>query len=122
MAVKTSTIWANNEATFSGFAITKEFEPSYEWDAENGRFTDIQTTKDGVPVWSGEALIGQGWAGDVQPIQLRVVSKNKPSLRVDPAKIAMLFANADTANNVRTTNVPAPTATAGMSQPKHEAR
>lgn len=119
MVAKTSTIWSNNEATFSGFAITKEFEPSYEWDAENGRFTDIQTTKDGVPVWSGEALIGQGWAGDVQPIQLRVVSNRKPSLRVDPAKIAMLFANADTAN--RTTNVPAPT-TAGMSQPKHEAR
>lgn len=94
MATRTPTIWSNNEAVFNGLAITKEFEPANEWDSDNGRPSDTQMTKDGMPVWSGEALIGQGWAGDVQPIQLRIVSKTKPTLKVDPAKIAALYTTA----------------------------
>ena len=92
MAASTITIWGTPEM-FGGFAITKAPEPAHEWDEAAGRPSTAQMMRDGTPVWSAEALCGQGWAGDVRPVNLRILSATRPTtLTVDPMKIAALYA------------------------------
>ncbi len=77
---------------FAAFAITKAPEAAHEWDESAGRPSAAQMMRDGTPVWSAEALCGQGWAGDVKPVNLRILSATRPTLTVDPMKIAALYA------------------------------
>lgn len=91
MANSTITLWGTPEL-FSAFAITKAPEPAHEWDEAAGRPAAAQMMRDGTPVWSAEALCGQGWNGDVRPVSLRIVSATRPTLSIDPMKIAALYA------------------------------
>ena len=91
MAASTITLWGTPE-TFAAFAITKAPEAAHEWDESAGRPSAAQMMRDGTPVWSAEALCGQGWAGDVKPVNLRILSATRPTLTVDPMKIAALYA------------------------------
>lgn len=91
MAASTTTLWGTPE-TFAAFAITKAPEAAHEWDESAGRPSAAQMMRDGTPVWSAEALCGQGWAGDVKPVNLRILSATRPTLTVDPMKIAALYA------------------------------
>lgn len=90
MAASTITLWGTPE-TFAAFAVTKTPEPAHEWDEAAGRPSAAQMMRDGTPVWSAEALCGQGWAGDVRPVNLRILSATRPTLSIDPMKIAALY-------------------------------
>ena len=114
MAASTITLWGTPE-TFVAFAVTKAPEPAHEWDEAAGRPSAAQMMRDGTPVWSAEALCGQGWAGDVRPVNLRILSATRPTLTVDPMKIAALYAPVSAASASASPSHAAPSSSSSSS-------
>lgn len=97
MAQQNIILWGTPDV-FEGMPIIKNPEPAHDWDEGTGRPAEAQMTRNGLPVWQAEALMGVGWSGDPRPVTLRITSATRPNLAVDGARIAALFAAPATAS------------------------
>lgn len=97
----TAMLWLPAEVA-KNLPIVKEVEPVVEWDAEARTFTDEQVQKDGKKVWRTQALLGMGWNGDLEPVEIRLLSDSKPTVPMNLEALAQFMGQASTATNVAT--------------------
>lgn len=80
-------LWPSLE-TIETMALTQSFSPVNRWDAEAGRFSDVQDeTAEGLPIWQAEALIRTGYRATVTPVQVRYAGLTAPAIKPDVAKL-----------------------------------
>lgn len=65
-------------------------DPVYEWNRDEGGFSDIQATIDGVKLWRCEGLMRTGYGGTLGPVEFRLVSNTKPAVAVNSAALLAL--------------------------------
>lgn len=93
---KSSPILWLSEQVAQGLAVLKEPEPIQVWDGVSRSFLEEQeTNSQGVPLWRLQVLMGVGWSGDLAPVEVRIPSRTRPSLKPNPqALVALLGASA----------------------------
>ena len=83
-------MWPSPEV-LQAMPLSKTFEPQNSWDNEARQWSSEQEILEGLPVWKSEALMHVGYGRALTPVEVRVLSKDKPAYAPDPLKLARML-------------------------------